>query len=741
MVNAMKNIVSESFPPNHLAGEKSPYLLQHAHQPVDWYPWGDAAFEKAKAEGKPMLLSIGYATCHWCHVMADESFADPEVADLMNRYFVCVKIDREERPDLDQIYITAVSALTGSAGWPLNVFVTPEGKPFFGGTYFPPTPRHGMPAWRDVIVSVGRAWNNPSQRFSLNRSAADLTETLKKTLAWQNSDRSPDAESVRDLLYDAVDSFADEYDEQNGGFSNAPKFPMPTVLDFLLFHHRFRTIQNDLEKSDDRALKMADYTLKKMAQGGIRDHIGGGFHRYSTDARWHVPHFEKMLYDNAQLAECYLKAYEITNNNDFADVAIEILDYVLRDMRHEEGGFYSAEDADSPVFDSLAGAPDIADRKAEGAFYVWRQEEIENLLGPDLSSIFVRRYGIEKNGNVAADMFGEFAGKNILFQQYSISQLAEQFGRTPEEVSRLMQEARGLLFKVRKKRPRPHQDDKILAEWNGLMISALATAYRLLGDEKYLQAARKSAHFILQNLFDSDTGELYRRWRDGERRVPGMAADYAFMVQGLLDLYDAAFETETLVCAVELAHAMIERFYDAATHSFYTTREGHDPYLLFKSKELADGVLPAAPSVAALSALRLYRLTGNHLFLNVNEDIVTGSLQRIQSHPGAVPRLLAAAGTALLKAVHVVISGSRKSPDTTAMIATLRSYPMDNMQIVLIGDDNERQKLYPYLAGTAEIIVPAEGATAYVCVDHACRNPVNDPETLGRLLADIFDDQ
>lgn len=736
----MKNNVSEAFPPNHLAGEKSPYLLQHAHQPVDWYPWGDAAFEKARAEKKPLLLSIGYATCHWCHVMADESFADPDVAALMNRYFVCVKIDREERPDLDQIYITAVSALTGSAGWPLNVFVTPEGKPFFGGTYFPPTPRHGMPSWRDVIAAVGRAWENPSQRFSLNRSAADLTETLEKALAWRNSDQSPDAGSVTDLLSAAVDSFAGEYDAQNGGFSNAPKFPMPTILDFLLFYHRFRTLQNGLENSDDRALKMATHTLEKMAQGGVRDHIGGGFHRYSTDARWHVPHFEKMLYDNAQLSECYLKAYEMTGNHDFADVAIEILDYVLRDMRHKDGGFYSAEDADSPVTDFTAETPDAAGRKAEGAFYIWRQEEIETLLGPDLASIFASRYGIDKDGNAVSDMFGEFAGKNILFQKHSIAQLAEQFDRTPKEVSRLLKEARRVLFAAREKRPRPHLDDKILAEWNGLMISALATAYRLLGDKKYLLAARESAHFILQHLFDSDTGELYRRWRDGERRVPGMAADYAFMVQGLLDLYDAAFDAQMLICAMELAHAMIERFYDAANHGFYTTREGHDPYLLFKSKELADGVLPASPSVAALSTLRLYRLTGNHLFLNVSEDIVAGSLQRTQANPGAVPCLLVAAGSALLKAVNVVISGKRQSPEMIGMIASLRSYPADNVQVVLIGDDSEKRKLYPYLAETAEITIPDEGATAYVCVDHACRSPINDADALDRLLADIFDD-
>lgn len=640
---------------NRLMHEQSPYLRQHADNPVDWYPWGDAAFEKAAAEEKPILVSIGYATCHWCHVMADESFSDVQTARVMNRYLVSVKVDREERPDLDEVYIAAVSALTGSAGWPLNVFLTPEAKPFFGGTYFPPAGRIGMPSWTEVVRAVGRAWNDVGEREKLLDSADRITEAVKKHLHAGNGvpgHESLETSLVEKALEDAKSAFSTTYDRRFGGFGPAPKFPMPPILRFLLAYCRYRRlVPGPVEKgteNGDHALEMVRHTLRQMAAGGIYDHVGGGFHRYATDASWHVPHFEKMLYDNAQLIRVYLEAYEIAGEAGFADIARRCLQYVSREMTHPQGGFYSAQDADSVAFDLSAHAEKQAQGEqnakahgAEGAFYVWRKAEIDALLDPEAAAVVADYYGVRKNGNAGADPMGEFAGKNILHVSRSIPETAERLGKSTEAVRVLLDNARQRLRVARARRPRPRVDDKILTEWNALMISALAAAFRVLGEETYLDRAVRAIDFINRNLF-SETGKLYRRWRDGKAGISAMAGDYAFFVQALLDVYEAGGDPVHLKQAAGLGRQMLDRYEDSEKGGFFTTAPGADRHLLFRVKDVTDGVMPAAGSVAALDCVRLHRLTGENRFDTAAKRTFGAAISHIRQNPQRVPQLLVA---------------------------------------------------------------------------------------------------
>src|SRR5437868_7651958 len=513
-------------PQNRLMHEKSPYLLQHAHNPVDWLPWGSEAFEKARRENKPIFLSIGYSTCHWCHVMAHESFEDTDTAEIMNREFVNIKVDREERPDVDRVYMTFVQATTGGGGWPMSVWLTPQLEPFVGGTYFPPEDRFGHPAFKRVLQRITEAWKN--DRAKISSQGANIVDALREAAKDQTSAGKIDAV----ILESAYQQFARTFDAHDGGFGGAPKFPRPVTLNFLTrFHAR-----NPDSDSGQHALEMVLLTLRKMAAGGIHDHIGGGFHRYSVDAYWHVPHFEKMLYDQAQLASAYLDAFQIAGEVEFASTARDILDYVQRDMTSPEGGFYSAEDADSPV---AAGIGDPSHRKnAEGAFYVWTKQEIDDALGED-APIFAFHYGLEENGNApaGADPHGEFVGKNILIERHSLAETARSrsTGVSPvddedeESIRGLLGQSRQKLFSIRNKRPRPHLDDKIIAAWNGLMISAFARAAQLLNDVYYLEAATRAANFIRANLYDESRKILFGSYREGRGEVEGFADVYAFV--------------------------------------------------------------------------------------------------------------------------------------------------------------------------------------------------------------------
>ena len=725
--------------PNHLINETSPYLLQHAFNPVDWYPWGDEALAKAKQENKPILLSIGYSTCHWCHVMEKESFTNPETAEIMNRSFVCIKVDREQRPDIDKIYITAVSALTGSAGWPLNVFLTPDLKPFFGGSYFPPETRPGLISWIDLLEKIALAWNDPAQRKKITSSAESLTDIIRQHLS---------SHSVAEEAFDpklselALDAFESAFDKQHGGFSKAPKFPSPGTQNFL-FSYSATNSSNDIKRAR-KAKDMAVFTLYAMARGGIYDHLGGGFHRYSTDENWHLPHFEKMLYDNAQLIINYLQAYQNNSDTFFKSVAIETIEYVLRDMTHPEGGFYSAEDADSfpPNSDHMetdhTGESGKTKEKAEGAFYAWKYKEIETLLTGEMGEFFAYRYGLSPKGNVEYDPFNEFKGENILWMAHTLNETAKKFKKPLKEVEQQLTDGKKILFDVRKKRPRPHLDDKIITSWNGLTISALARGYQILGDESYLDAAKQAAKFIRSRLYDPEKKQLYRSWRSDETHVLGMAGDWAFLIQGLIDLYESDFNLEWLDWAMELADEQLSRFYDPLHGGFFMTEANHDKHLIIRIKEEHDNVIPAAGSVATLNFLRLSGYGDRSDFKKAAEKTLKSFVPKIRQNPEAFTQMLVTMNFALAKPVQVIIAGSMDDNETRDMLKKIRSISISGsipgMTIFLVSSDTDRTRLKKYLSFVESIKQIDNKATAYVCKDYKCSKPVTNPDMLLNLL-------
>jgi len=572
---------------NHLINEKSPYLLQHAHNPVDWYPWGKVAFDKAQHEGKPVLLSIGYSTCHWCHVMAHESFEDQEIAKVINEHFIAIKVDREERPDIDHIYMTATTSMTGQGGWPLTVFLTPQGDAFYGGTYFPPYAKWGSVGFVDLLESIAKAWR--SDRENILSSSLSITESLRR-----HAQASPSSETMDATFMDrAFRQMRGQFDPANGGFGGAPKFPMGHNLSFLLRYHK--------RHPSTEALSMVEKTLTAMSHGGIWDHLGGGFHRYSTDARWHVPHFEKMLYDQALLSRAYVEAYQVTGSTHYAQVAKGILNYLLDGMTDTEGGFYSAQDADSME----AGGHLI-----EGAFYVFSKTEIEEVLGKENAEVFNYCYGVMPMGNADFDPHGEFKGKNILYQAHSFEDTSIKFQKNEDEIQDMIAQAKLKLSALRDQRPRPFLDNKVLCDWNGLMIASLAIAGRVLGEPRYIEAASKSADFILEKMMSQS--RLLHRWRDGEAGIQATLEDYAFFIDGLLELYESSFQEKYFKAAQRLADVMIESFSDPSGGFFMTARDAED--LIIRPKEVYDGAIPSGNSVAALILLKLYALTNNDAY-------------------------------------------------------------------------------------------------------------------------------
>src|SRR5437870_2975310 len=577
---------------NRLAHEKSPYLLQHAHNPVDWYSWGEEAFAKARQENKPIFLSVGYSTCHWCHVMAHESFENEEVAAIMNRQFVNIKVDREERPDVDRVYMTFVQATTGGGGWPMSVWLTSDLKPFVGGTYSPPEDRYGQPGFKKVLERIAAAWKQGHDKIA--EQGGRIVAALRESQSAGKTEGQIDA-AILDAAWQQIDR---SYDPKEGGFGNAPKFPRPVTLNFLT---RFYA-RDPKSDSGKHAREMALFTMRKMASGGMHDHIGGGFHRYSVDRYWHVPHFEKMLYDQAQLAVAYLDAFQITRDRQYEAVACDILDYVARDMTSKEGGFFSAEDADS-----LEGAALLApspspkgddnappSKTKEGAFYIWTGKEIDAALG-DAAGTFDFHYGVQAHGNApeGSDPHDEFRGKNILIERHSISETAERFKKRDEDISKSLARSREKLFTVRSKRPRPHLDDKIIAAWNGLTISAFARAAQVFDDARYLEIAARAAKFLQTNLYDSSRKILYRNYRGGRSDIEGFADDYAFVIQGLLDLYEASFDVEWLKFAIELQESQDRLFFDEKNGGYFST-SGKDENVFLRMKDDNDGAEPAA---------------------------------------------------------------------------------------------------------------------------------------------------
>jgi uncharacterized protein len=707
--------MSSEHAPNRLIHEKSPYLLQHAHNPVDWYPWGPEAFQRAQVEAKPIFLSIGYSTCHWCHVMERESFENPSVAEILNQSYVSIKVDREERPDVDRVYMTFVQSTTGSGGWPMSVFLTPELKPFLGGTYYPPDDRYGRPGFGSLLTRIAEVWVKSPEKILVQGD--QFTEAIEAHLREaQTVESSPFS---ADWLEKGYRQLASGFDSEEGGFSSAPKFPRPSVFNFLLRYWRRAQKTNSFD--------MVEFTLRKMARGGIYDHLGGGFHRYSVDDRWHVPHFEKMLYDQAQLAVAYTEIVQATADPELEKTLRETLDYVLRDLTSPEGGFYSAEDADSFP---RAGATE----KLEGAFYVWTHEEIDRVLTPDESLVFRRMYGIERAGNVvaASDPHRELAGQNVLFLQNDRELVAKLTGRSEEEVSFLISAAKEKLKAVRDQRPRPHLDDKIVTAWNGLMISGFAKGFQTLGDPRYLAAAQRASDFLQTKLYSR---QLLRSYREAAGATNGFAEDYAFLIQGLLDLYEADFDLRWLRWAGELQVQMNALFADPQG-GYFSTEEGAVD-LLFRMKEDHDGAEPSANSVAAMNLARLAKIFGREEFQKAAARVLGAFHTSLERMPAALPQMLAALDSTVSEPVQIVLAGQRDLPETAALLRVIRGRYLPN-KVVLLADGGEGQE---WLSGHIEavrLMTPLQGRTAaYVCQNFACELPVTDAAQLAELLAKL----
>jgi uncharacterized protein YyaL (SSP411 family) len=723
--------------PNRLAHEQSPYLLQHANNPVDWYPWGPDAFAAARNQGRPIFLSIGYATCHWCHVMERESFESEGVARVLNDHFVSIKVDREERPDVDRVYMTFVQATTGSGGWPMSVWLTPELQPFYGGTYYPPTSQYGRPAFVDVLKEISRAWTE--DRLAVVKSASAIVERLS-VIARGQDERQPVGE---DALANTLQQFQQAFDGRRGGFGDAPKFPRPSELLFLLREHK-RT-------GNDTALAMVEKTLRSMALGGMRDHIGGGFHRYSVDGDWRVPHFEKMLYDQAQLVLAYLEAAQATGDPFFAQIAEDTLQYVRRDMTNERGGFYSAEDADSvpPGASAKAGMPSSSARaaegqpvegghphKMEGAFYVWTSGEIRTQLGAD-AEIFEARYGVLPNGNAPFDPQHEFVNQNILYTAQSIADLSRRTGRAAAEVAESLLRARQLLFDVRELRPRPELDDKVLTAWNGLMIAAFARGSRVLGGGIMgrdnvedpttfdLLNSVAAASFIRYTMWNPETRTLLRRYRDGDAAIEAYAEDYAYLIFGILEVFQTTGDPQWLAWARELQARQDELFWDADGGGWFSTTGG-DPSVLLRMKEDYDGAEPAPSSVSACNLLTLAHLTGERAYRERATAAIEAFGGRLQQMGRALPFMAAALSTALAEAEQIVIVGHAGGDDTRAMW-TAANQAYRPFSVVTLVDPLEQADLARQMPWVADMTMIDDKATAYVCKGFVCHAPSTDP--------------
>jgi uncharacterized protein YyaL (SSP411 family) len=711
---------------NRLAKEKSPYLLQHAHNPVDWFAWDEEAFAKARAGNKPVFVSIGYSTCHWCHVMERESFEDERVGKFLNEHFVSIKVDREERPDVDKIYMTFVQSTTGSGGWPMNVFLTPELKPFFGGTYFPPDNRHGHPSFLQLLQQISQLWQERKNEIA---ASADEIHARLETATANSSE--PDLLLTADVLKNAAEFFKKMYDPRHGGFGGAPKFPQPSIPSFMLrCAKRFH---------DDEAARMVLHTCEHMAAGGIHDQLGGGFARYSVDAEWLVPHFEKMLYDNAQLAQLYLDAYLISegrvtrvpdsdggkslglvelvpqNESPYAAVVRDILDYVLRDMTHPGGGFYSAEDADSEGH--------------EGKFYCWTKDELSKLLTVDEFNVAAKYFGITKEGNFVDHSHPTpLAGQNVLSIVNPIGRDALPRVQADQQVgpadSELLASAKSKMLAARAKRIRPHLDDKVLASWNGLVLGAFARASAVLGDKKYRAAAEKNLQFIQEKLWDEKSQTLFHRWRDGERDNVQLLEGYAFLLSGVIELYETTLEPKHLDFAIELAGAMLAKFYDAEDGGFWqSANDAKD--LILRVKDDYDGAEPSGNSVATLALLKLGAITGRKDFNEAAGKALRLFAHRLQNFPQAMPFMLHALDFSLQEPKRVVFAGDVDSADFHGLLRAAHSVYQPNK--IILGNIGAVEEFARSLPVKNEAIV-------YLCTGNSCQPPTNDLEKIRQMV-------
>jgi uncharacterized protein YyaL (SSP411 family) len=689
---------------NRLINESSPYLQQHATNPIDWYPWSAEAFERAKREDKPIFLSIGYSTCHWCHVMEHESFSDFEVAALLNRHFVSIKVDREERPDIDKIYMTVTQAMTGRGGWPMSVILTPDKKPFFAGTYFPKSSRWGRPGLMDLLPKIVDVWRN--DRENVLKNADQITDLLIRL-----SNRKPGEVPDAQILAKAQNRLVEIYDPEFGGFGKAPKFPTPHILTFLLrqYHH----------SGEKKLLAMVEKTLKEMRMGGIFDQVGFGFHRYSTDARWRVPHFEKMLYDQALLAIAYIEAYQVTGNSFYARTAREIFTYILRDMTASEGGFYSAQDADS--------------EGVEGKFYLWSFAQIQEILTQRDAQLYQSIFNISVDGNFASPDHEGTNATNIPHLKKPLSEISKDLKLPQADLQNRLERIRQKLFQTRKNRIHPFKDDKILTDWNGLMIAALAKAGKVFDDPHYTRAAHQAADFVLDRLRD-DNGRLLKRYRQGKAGVAAQLSDYAFVTWGLLELYENTYKTRFLKEAVGLNDLMLAHFWDHKNGGFFMTADDGET-ILVRHKDVYDGAIPAGNSVALLNLMRLSRMTGNKDYAARAEKIVKAFAADIQGYPAGHAQFMAGLIFALNLNYEIVIVGKAGAKDTLDMLAALRREFMPETVVLFIPTDqitaSEINNLAPF---TRSMKALNNRATAYVCQDFYCKLPTN---SIGQMLANL----
>ena len=684
---------------NKLVSEKSPYLLQHAYNPVDWYPWCQEAFEKAQAEDKPIFLSIGYATCHWCHVMEHESFEDEEVARLMNSAFVSIKVDREERPDVDHAYMNVCLMINGSGGWPLTILMTPQKQPFYAGTYIPKEGRFGRPGMKQMIPQIQQLWQN--EREKVLKSAQEIASHAKRS-----GKLSKEAALDKSVFHNAFNQFSQKFDSRKGGFGKRPKFPSPHNFLFLLRYWH----QNNSQKAIDMVTK----TLTEMRYGGIFDHVGYGFHRYSTDPEWLVPHFEKMLYDQAMLVCAYTEAFQSTKDPLFKKTVEEVCQYVLRDMTHEEGGFFSAEDADS--------------EGVEGKFYVWSEEEVRNLLPANQAQLYLSVYNFKKSGNFAEEASGEFTGSNIPHIKKSYQEIAQEQGMSLEELNNELESIRQQLFEVREKRIHPLKDDKVLTDWNGLMIAALAKAGRALNNQTYIDAATKAYAFIKKNLRDSNA--LLHMYRDGESRIMAHADDYAFVVWGLLELYQATQDPELLEEALELNDTFIENCWDPEEGGFFFSSSEAEQ-ILHRNKEMYDGAIPSGNSIAMYNLLRLGRITGRSDLEEKAEELHKLFAGQARGIPMGFSQFLVGLQFGLEESSELVVVGSKE--EAKDMLQEANSNYQPNLLLVFKNtEDPERlERVVPFAREHNQI----EGrTTAYFCKNYQCEQPVTEVSKLSELL-------
>jgi uncharacterized protein len=679
---------------NNLINETSPYLLQHAHNPVDWYPWGEVALSRARAEDKPILLSIGYSACHWCHVMEHESFENEEIARLMNENFVNIKVDREERPDLDQIYMNAVQMMTGHGGWPMTMFLTPDGVPFYGGTYFPPTDRYNMPGFPRILASVAEAYRSQPDQVA-NTATAMLGELRRVGLAESSQDNL-----TIDLLDSAFRRISANYDRTNGGFGGAPKFPPAMNLEFLLHtHHRTGSAE---------ALEMVEHTARKMSEGGMYDQLGGGFHRYSVDAKWLVPHFEKMLYDNALLSRMYLHLYQVTRSPDARRIAEETLDYVAREMTDAAGGFYSSQDADS--------------EGEEGKFFVWSRPEILEALGEQDGVLFCDYFDVTQAGN--------FEGHNILHIMASIQDVATRNKITAGDLQAILSRGRQKLFALREQRIKPGRDEKVLTAWNGLMLAGFAEASAILDRPDYRKIAEANARFLLNKL--QKDGLLLRTYKDGQAKLNGYLEDYACLIDGLISLYEATGELSWFRSAVELADKMIDQFWDDSEGGFFFTGKSHEQ-LIVRSKEFMDNATPSGNSIATLGLLRLGLLTGRDDYRRRATAVLRLLANQIRRYPSAFGFALNALDFYLDSPLEVVVVG-KPDPRLDQLLQTLWQTYLPNRVVALCRQDHDQaEALIPLFAGRDTLETEP---TAFVCRANTCREPAKNPEELAKQLVD-----